>query len=129
VGEVVRFRGAWKDIQLEGLVTESLYRSVVYPDSGDPEYADGIFVVALMDVTNHGLESDEVGLHNSFKVEDSVGRKFDLAKLEVQLAAAEEYERESVYEPIQPGFTKSLVFVFDVLPQSQGLHLVSLSPW
>ena len=98
-------------------------------DYRGPVYPGGIFVVALMSVTNHGLESDEVGRHSSFKVEDSVGRKFDIAELEVLWAAEDEYDRESVYEPIQPGFTKPLVFVFDVLPESAGLHLVSLSPW
>ena len=30
---------------------------------------------------------------------------------------------------IQPGFTVPMVFVFDVLPESQVLHLVAVHPW
>jgi hypothetical protein len=129
IGDSVRFQGAWDDVPLEGVVTFSEYRTVLVDDYSGPVYPDGIFVVALMDVTNHGLVSDDVGRYGSFKVKDSTGRQFDIAELEVLWAAEDEYDRESLYEPIQPGFTKPLVFVFDVLPESQELHLVSLAPW
>jgi hypothetical protein len=128
-GDSVRFKSAFEEVPLEGVVTFSEYRSVLYPDYGDPVYPGGIFVVALMDVTNYGLVSGEVSRYSSFRVQDSVGRQFDMADLEVLWAAEDEYDRESVYESIQPGFTEPLVFVFDVLPASEGLHLISLSPW
>lgn len=127
-GDTVRFHSWLAEVRLEGIVTDSEWRSVLYPDSGDPIYAKGIFVVALVDVTNRGLESGEVGRHG-FRVQDSVGRKFDMAELEVLWAAEDMYDRESVYTPIQPGFTESLIFVFDVLPESESLHLVSRDPW
>jgi hypothetical protein len=114
---------------MEGVVTASEYQPELYPDYGDPVAAHGIFVVVLVDVTNRGLESDDVGMYSSFRLEDSVGREFDMSDLEVLWAAEDMYGRASVYEPIQPGFTEPLVFVFDVLPASQGLHLLSESPW
>jgi hypothetical protein len=104
------------------------YCAVLYNYS-TPYYPQGTFVVVLMDVTNHGLRSDEVGQHNSFKVQDNVGRVFDLASLKVHQAAEYTYQRESLYYPVQPGFTLPMVFVFDVLPQSEGLRLVAVEPW
>lgn len=83
----------------------------------------------LIDVTSHGLRSDEVEQHNSFKAQDSAGRVFDLASPNVHQAAEYTYQRESLYYPIQPGFTMPLVFVFDVLPQSEELHLLAVEPW
>lgn len=92
-------------------------------------YPQDTFVVVLIDVTNHGLRSDKVGQHNSFKVEDSAGRVFDLASLNVHQAAEYTYQRESLYYAIQPGFTVPLAFVFDVLPQLEELRLVAVEPW
>ncbi|MBN2391099.1 MAG: hypothetical protein JXR84_10255 [Anaerolineae bacterium] len=128
VGTTVRFKGAWYDMPLEGVVTCSENCAVLYNYS-TLYYPQGTFVVVLMDVTNHGLRSDEVGQHNSFKAQDNVGRVFDLASLNVHQAAEYTYQRESLYYPIQPGFTISLVFVFDVLPQSEDLQLVAVEPW
>lgn len=128
-GEAVRFRGAWGDVPLEGKVYFSEYRDVLVDDTSGPVYPYGIFVVAVIDVTNTGLQSDEVGRYGSFGVRDSAGRQFDIAELEVLWAAEDEYGYDSVYEAIQPGFTRRLVFAFDVLSISQDLHLVSLSPW
>jgi hypothetical protein len=126
----VKFRD-WLDdeILLEGVVTFSEYQTVLTPDYGDPVTPQGIFVVILMDVTNHGLESGSVGMFSSFRLQDSQNRKFDMADLEAQWAAQDMYDRDGVYEDIQPGFTVPRVFVFDVLPSSTGLHLVSDSPW
>ncbi len=128
-GETVRFLGVWEDVPLEGKVVSSEYRTVLVEDYSGPVYPYGIFVVAVMDIANVGLVGDQVGLYDSFRVKDSVGRQFDIAELEVLWAAEDEYNLESVYETIQPGFTRRLVFVFDVLPASEGLHLISLSPW
>ena len=128
-GEIVRFRGAWEDVPLAGKVVFSEYRNVLVDDYSGPVYPGGVFVVVIMDVESHGLTSDEVGRYGSFKAKDSVGRQFDIAELEVLWAAEDEYGYDSVYEAIQPGFTKRLIFVFDVLPASEDLHLVSLSPW
>ncbi len=128
VGTTVRFKGAWYDMPLEGVVTCSENCAVLYNYS-TPYYPQGTFVVVLMDVTNHGLRSDEVGQHNSFKAQDSLGRMFDLTSLNVHQAAEYTYQRESLYYPIQPGFTVPLVFVFDVSPQSEGLQLVAVEPW
>jgi hypothetical protein len=128
VGTTVRFKGAWYDMPLEGVVTCSENCAILY-NYNTPYYPQGTFVVVLMDVTNHGLRSDEVGQHNSFKAQDSAGRVFDLASLDVHQAAEYTYQRESLYYAIQPGFTVPLVFVFDVLPQSEGLRLVAVKPW
>ena len=127
-GTTVRFKSAWYDIPFEGVVTSSEVCTILY-DHDTPYYPQGTFAVVLMDVTNHGLRSDEVGQHNSFKAQDSVGRIFDLASLNVHQAAEYTYQRESLYYPIQPGFTVPLVFVFDVLPQSEGLRLVAVEGW
>jgi len=129
LGDMVRFEGVWNYVPLEGRVVFSEYRDVLVDDYQGHVYPYGIFVVTVMDITNFGLESDEVGLYSSFRVMDSVGRQFDLADVQVQLAAEDEYGYDIVYEAIQPGFTRRLVFVFDVLPASEDLHLVSLSPW
>lgn len=129
VGETVRFAGAWNEVPLEGKVIFSEYRDVLIDDYDGPVYPDGVFVVAVMDVTNHGLESDEVGRYNSFKLRDSVGRQFDIAELDVLFAAQDEYDYDSVYTAIQPSLTKRLVFAFDVFPGSEDLYLISLSPW
>jgi len=129
LGETVRFSGAWDDVPLQGEVILSEYRGVLEDTYRGPVYPGGVFLVTVMDVTNYGLISDEVGTIGSFKVRDSAGRQFDIADLEVLWAAEDEYGYESVYEAIQPGFTKRLVFVFDVLPGSTDLHLMSLSPW
>ena len=127
-GDTVRFKGTWYDMPFEGIVINSETRTVLY-DHDTPYYPQGIFVVVLMDVTNYGLRSDEVGQHNSFKAQDSAGRVFDLASLNVHQAAETTYQRESLYYPIQPGFTVPMVFVFDVLTQSEDLRLVAVEPW
>ncbi len=128
-GESVRFRGAWGDVPLEGRVFFSERRDELVDQTSGPVYPYGVFVVAVMDVTNTGLQSDEVGRYGSFRVRDSAGRQFDIAELEVLWAAQDEYGYDGVYEAIQPGFTRRLVFAFDVLSISEDLHLVSLSPW
>ena len=109
-------------------MTGSERRDALYP-YGPPVTPEGVFIVALMDITNSGLESDDVGYTCSFRVEDSIGRRFDMAELELQSAAQDEYGRDGVYDTIQPGFTSPMVFVFDVLPESTGLFLVSDCPW
>ena len=124
VGEKLRFLSWLKSVPLEAVVRDSDCRSRLVPDGGDPVYPDGVFVVAVLDVTNEGLESGEVG-RSSLMVRDSVGRKFDMASLEALWAAEDEYDLDSVYTAIQPGFTDQLVFVFDVLPESRDLHLWS----
>lgn len=129
VGSHVRFKAAFYDQPFEGVVTSSGYRTSLYDSFWNKVYhPGGIFVVVIMNVTNHGTRSDEVGYY-CFAVRDSASRTFDLAEIDVQFAAEDEYNRDGVYTTIQPGFTRSQVFVFDVLPQSQGLHLVSLDPW
>jgi len=107
-------------------VTGSDDCGVLY-DRGEAVEPEGIYAVALVNVTNHGLRSDEVGRHNSLWVQDDAGRLFDLARLDVHQAAEDTYGRKSLYYAIQPGFTVPMVFVFDVLPESRGLHLVSVT--
>ena len=60
-----------------------------------------------------------MGRHNSFTVRDTLDRQFGIAELEVLWAAEDAYGFDSVCEAIQPGFTRRLVFVFDVLPASE----------
>lgn len=129
INQVIHFRGAFADVPFEGVVTAVTKATVLAPDYGDPIYPQGVFLVVFMDVTNHGLESDDVGYYSSFRIADSTNRKFDLAILDAQIAAEDQFGFSSVYTTIQPGFTTASVFVFDVLPTSEGFKLVSLSTW
>ena len=112
---------------LEAIVQDSEWHSVLY-DHSEPLEAEGVFVVALVNVTNDGLRSDEVGQYTSIRLQDGNGRMFDLAGVDVHQAAEDTYGRRSLYYPIQPGFTLSMVFVFDVLPDAEGLRLVAVTP-
>jgi hypothetical protein len=129
INQVIHFRGAFGNIPFEGRVTSIARVTSLTPAYGPSVYPQGVFVAVLMDVTNTGQESDEIGRYNSFKIADTENRKFDLASIDAHLAAEDQYERGSVYTTVQPGFTIPLVFVFDVLPASQGFQLVSLSAW
>ncbi|MBI2863788.1 MAG: hypothetical protein HYX94_04420 [Chloroflexi bacterium] len=129
VGQTVNFKGWRRGIRLQGTVNSSERTSVLTDSWGTVWRANGIFLVGLMNLYNSGLESDDASLYSSFRVVDSVGRHFDLALLEIQLAAQYRYSRIGVYDTIQPGFTLPAVFVFDVLPESDSLQLESLSPW
>jgi len=127
VGQRVAFSGAWYDVPMEATVRGSEWRTVLY-DDGQPIEADGTFVTALLDVTNLGSRSDEVGQHTSLKLQDGSGRIYDLASVAVHQAAEDLYGRESLYYPIQPGITVPLVLVFDVAPSAQDLRLVPAMP-
>jgi hypothetical protein len=119
----VQFAGAGMAQPMQARVTASEYRRVLNGENNDPVYPAGIFVVVLVDVTNNGTRSDYVG-GRSLRVQDSAGRQFDMAELEAQWAAQDEFNREGVYDDIQPGFTRPLVFAFDVLETSTDLHLI-----
>ncbi|MBN2002843.1 MAG: hypothetical protein JXA21_05760 [Anaerolineae bacterium] len=129
VGEHVRFLGSEKSSHLEGIVTASESRTVLYNADDEAFYPYGVFVIALMDITNNGLESDLITLSDSFKLQDEVGRKFDMAEADIQQAAKDTFDRPGAPFRIQPGFTVPMVFVFDVLPEATELHLVAVNPW
>lgn len=128
-GDTVRFLGAEKTLRLEGVVTASEKRTVLFTDAGQAVYPYGVFVIALMDMTNYGLESDLITLTDSIKLQDGAGHKFDMAEAAIQQAAADTFDRPSAPFRIQPGFTVPMVFVFDALPGATGLHLVAVQPW
>jgi outer membrane protein assembly factor BamB len=87
--------------------------------------AHGVFLVVFMDVMNPGLRSDYVGdsYSSDLWVEDAARHRFDLAPLPYQIAAREAHGRLGVNDPVQPGFTVPMVFVFDVLPDSTDLRI------
>ena len=129
VGTTLRFLEFWHDVPMEGVVTHFERRESLYCTRWDRTvYPQGVWFVVLMDVTNHGQVSGCVG-NQSLKVKDSDGREFDMAELDAMWAAETEYGRGNALEDIQPGFTAELSFVFDVLPTSEGLHLISVDPW
>jgi hypothetical protein len=88
----------------------------------------GVFLVGVVDVYNTGLESEGVGMY-SLRVRDSAGRAFDEAPLDAQLAAVYTYGLPGVYDAIQPGMTRRMVFAFDVLPESVTPQLEGRVPW
>ncbi len=127
-GTLLHFKGA-KGVPLSGTTVKSEFLSSITPHTGAPLSAQGIFLVVIMDVKNSGLTSDSVSLVNSFKVQDDANRAFDLAETKVQTAAKDQYNLRGATDSIQPGFTTRMVFVFDVLPTSQGLSLIAISSW
>lgn len=58
---------------MSAVVVRFEYKTVLDAGFGTPQYPQGIFLVAIMDVTNHGLVSGEVGYYSSFRVQDSLG--------------------------------------------------------
>jgi len=93
-------------------------------DSGSV-YPSQIFVIALTSVENLGYVSDNVSRYD-LKVRDSIGRQFDMADLEAQWAAEDQYDRTGVYYDIQPGFVEDQVYAFDVGLDSEGLELIAV---
>lgn len=129
VGETIHFKGWEHSTPLSGTVVASEFKTSLQPNYGNPVVPAGVFVVVTMDVTNTGLESDAVGIYSAFRVQDDAGRKFDMAGMSAQTAAQNQYKLPGAYGTLQPGFTLRMVFVFDVLPASAGMHLLSGSPW
>lgn len=118
---------SWEGQPLEGWVLGSEYRDILTADGGDSYHPEGVFLVAILAVEHGGSEPVEVGGDN-LRVRDDQGRTFNQVGIFVQMAAEDEYGYEGRYDPIQPGYTKHLVFVFDVLRTSQGLYLVGDIP-
>ena len=108
-----------------GVVTFSAAHAYLYdafwcPDNCFPE---GVYVVVLVDVTNVSMTTGNPG--PSIAIRDGVGRTFVPAGLKEQWVAEGMYASDGNYwTEILPGFTKSLAFVFDVVPPPQGLYLV-----
>jgi hypothetical protein len=98
----------------------------VYHLQGDSGtiYPNQVFVIAFVDVENLGYVSGYVSTFD-LQIRDSVGRLFDMADLEVQWAAQDQYGLTGVYEDIQPSFFEQQVYAFDVALDSQGLELVA----
>lgn len=85
--------------------------------------AKGEFLVVFATVRNLGLESAYISRYD-FVIQDSITRQFDMAELEVQWAAEDQYGLSGVYEDIQPGFTEQQVFVFDIASSASGLYFL-----
>ena len=86
-------------------------------------YPGQVFLVVFVDVKNLDYVSDYVGGYD-LRIKDSAGRFFDLAELEVQWAAEDQYSLSGVYQDIQPSFVEKQVYVFDIALDSVGLELV-----
>jgi hypothetical protein len=110
----------------EYTVTDVVKTSTLSGDYGTYS-AKGIFLVTLVTVKNMGLESGYVSRFDFF-IQDDLTRQFDMASLEVQWAAEDQYGRTGVYEDIQPSFTEDQVYVFDIYPTSSGLLFVPTDP-
>ena len=128
-GSGIHFMGWENNVPMSGVVVNSEFQQSLIPNNGSPVMPLGKFLVVVMDVTNNGLESDSAGRYSAFAVKDSEDHQFDMAELTIQWAAEDQYDLDGVYTDIQPGFTVRLVFVFDVLQNSQEFTLVSLSLW
>lgn len=89
--------------------------------------AKGVFLVVFATVQNLGLESDYISRYD-FVAQDSSTRQFDMADLNAQWAAEDQFGRTGVYHRIQPSFTEDQVYVFDILPESSGLYFVPTNP-
>jgi hypothetical protein len=87
-------------------------------------YPIRVFVIAIVDVENLGFKSDSVSRYD-LKLRDSIGRLFDMASLDAQWAAEDQYNKTGVYTDIQPNFIENQVYAFDVALDSQGLELVA----
>jgi hypothetical protein len=85
--------------------------------------AKGKFLVVFATIKNLGLESNYVSRYD-FVIQDSTTRQFDMAELDVQWAAEDQYDLMGVYEDIQPGFSIQQVYVFDISPTSSGLYFL-----
>jgi hypothetical protein len=109
-----------------GTITEA-YRVDHFEGDSGPIYPIQVFVVAIVDVENLSFASDSVSRYD-LRVRDSIGRLFDMAELEAQWAAEDQYGRTGVYEDIQPNFIENQVYAFDVALDSHGLELVADSP-
>jgi len=94
---------------------------------GNVVYPKGVFIVLFMNVVNHELTSGYVSGIGTFWMRDGGGPFFDMADLEMQWAAEDEYGRMGVYEDLQPQFVYEMVFAFDVPPQ--GTYNLWYRPW
>ena len=103
--------------------------STIYTLSGDSStyIAKGMFLVIFATMKNISLEFDNVSRYD-FVIQDLVTRQYDMAPLEVQWAAEDQYNRTGVYETIQPSFTEDQVYVFDILSTASGLFFVPTDP-
>jgi len=89
--------------------------------------AKGKFLVIFASVQNLGLEARYISRYD-FVIQDSLTRQFDMASLEAQWAAEDQYGRTGVYKDIQPSFTIAQVYVFDILPSASGLYFLPTLP-
>ena len=103
-------------------LTNVVFSQTLIGDYGSVS-AKGKFLVVFATIKNLGLESDYVSGYD-FVIQDSTTRQFDMAELEVQWAAEDQYGLTGVYEEIQSSFSKDQVFVFDISPISNGLYFV-----
>ena len=87
----------------------------------------GIFLIIFATVKNINLESDYISRYD-FVIQDSTTRQYDMAELEVQWAAEDQYGRTGVYETIQPSFSEDQVYVFDISPSASGLYFNPTEP-
>jgi len=89
--------------------------------------AKGEFLVVFASVQNLGLEARYISSYD-FVIQDSLTRQFDMASLEAQFAAEDQYGRTGVYKDIQPSFIIDQVYVFDILPSASGLYFLPTLP-
>ncbi|MDP2949074.1 MAG: hypothetical protein Q8P22_06010 [Chloroflexota bacterium] len=113
------FRGTVEEIRMMDSIPKMGYHEGVTAPAGS------IFAVVLMRVENIGTEPDDVGSY-SFRLRDSLGRHFTLSydepdSLNVQWAAEDYFQRIGVYDDIQPGITRDMVFGFLVPTAVSGL--------
>jgi len=111
------FMTGYDDRKMKGLPTGRIRRSSLTNHWGDVIYPQGVFIVLFMDVVNYELTSGYVSRIDTFWMRDGYGPFFDMADLDVQLAAEDEYNRIGVYVDLQPQLVYEMVFVFDVSPQ------------
>jgi hypothetical protein len=107
-------------------ITDVIKTSTLEGDYGTIN-AKGIFLVTLVTVKNTGTVSEYISRYD-FIIQDNLTRQFDMASLEAQWAAEDQYERTGVYKTIQPSFSETQVYVFDISPSSVGLLFVPTEP-
>jgi hypothetical protein len=113
------FRGTVEEIRMMDSIPKTGYHEGVTAPAGST------FALVLMTVQNIGNEPAYVSSF-SFRLRDSIGRHFTLSydqpdMLEVQWAAQDYFQRIGVYDDIQPGITKKMVFGFLVPTGVSGL--------
>ena len=84
---------------------------------GEIHYPKGVFVIVLLDVVNCEPMSGYVSGVGTLWLSHDGNTFFDMAELEVQWAAQDEYNRIGVYDTLQPQFIYKMVFAFDVPPE------------